>query len=80
MNPYTAEFQHPQSDEVSTLGDAVVQQYISGKSVVVQDPATGKRYYLDEALKRGLISPDNGMQCDSMIHRLYFSLFKIVVT
>lgn len=60
LNPYTGEFQHPQSDETSTLGDAVGQQYIAGKSVVIQDPTSGNRYYLDDALKKGIIRPSNG--------------------
>lgn len=60
LNPHTAEFQHPQSDETSSLGDAVAQQYIAGKSVVVQDPTCGSRHYLDDALKRGIVNPNNG--------------------
>lgn len=60
LNPYTGEFQHPQSDETSTLGDAVTQQYIAGKSVILQDPTSGMRYYLDDALKKRIINPTNG--------------------
>lgn len=60
MNPYTAEYNHPQSDEVSTLGDAISQNYIAGKSVVIQDPTSGSKYYLDDAMKRRLVHPDTG--------------------
>ena len=63
LNPYTGEFQHPQSDETSTLGDAVTQQYIAGKSVIVQDPTSGLRYYLDDALTKRIINPSNGELC-----------------
>lgn len=60
LNPYSAEFTHAQSDEISSLGEAVSQQLIAGKSVILQDPSSGQRVYLDDALRKGIINPDTG--------------------
>ncbi|XP_067941004.1 uncharacterized protein [Watersipora subatra] len=80
LNPYTGEFQHPQSDETSTIGDAVTQQYIAGKSVVVQDPTSGNRFYLDDALRRGIVNPNNGDIFDVLRGERVMTLYEALKT
>ena len=60
LNPITMEYTHAQSDEVSTIGQALSLNYICHNATVIQNPATLERFYLGDAIRKGLLHPDTG--------------------